>query len=553
MKVVIVGGVAGGASCAARARRLSEDSEIIVLDRGRYVSFANCGLPYYVGDVIHSEKDLIVATPELFKDRFNIKVRLQSEVKSIDRINKTITILSLESGKEYAESYEALVLSPGAGPIRPPLSGIDLPGIFSLRTIPDSQNIRKWIQEQQVKDAVVVGGGFIGLEMADNLTRQGIRVKIVELQTQIMPPLDPEMLPTIEKHLKEHGVELLLGDAVEAFEATGSGLIAVHTQSKKILEVGMVILAIGVKPENALAKDAGLHVGKRGGIHVDATMRTNDPCIWAVGDAVETSEFSTRQNISVPLAGPANRQGRIAADVIFGRDSKFRGVQGTAVCRIFDYTVAMTGLSEKALQSLQTPYEKIYLHPGQHVSYFPGSHAIDMKVIFEPTSGKLLGAQAVGQDGVDKRIDVLSMAIQMGATVFDLEESELCYAPQFGAAKDPVNFAGMIAANSIRGDMRIAHWNELEEGDYVLDVRSEKEYRSGSFQGAVNIPLEKLRKKLHLIPKDQTVYVYCAVGQRGYYALRALEHYGIHAKNLVGGLKTWRAFEKVLENNSVSV
>lgn len=551
MKVVIIGGVAGGASCAARARRLSEDSEIIVLDRGRYVSFANCGLPYYVGDVIHDEKDLIVATPELFKNRFNIDVRLQSEAVSIDRKAKTVTVRPLDGGNEYTESYDALVLSPGAGPIRPPLEGIDLPGIFSLRTIPDSRNIRNWIKEHGVKDAAIVGGGFIGLEMADNLTRQGISVKVIELQTQVMPPLDPEMLPEIEKHLKDNGVQLILGDAVASFKPSENGLITISTQSGKNIEVGMVILAIGVKPENTLAKAAGLEIGARGGIRVDRQMRTADPAIWAVGDAVETHEFSTGQNISVPLAGPANRQGRIAADVIFGRDSAFRGVQGTAVCRIFDYTVAMTGLSEKTLQGLKTVYQKIYLHPGQHVSYFPGAHAIDMKVLFEPTTGKILGAQAVGQDGVEKRIDVISMAIQMKATVFDLEEAELCYAPQFGAAKDPVNFAGMIAANSIRGDMNIAHWNDLEEDDYVLDVRSEKEYRSGSYEGAVNIPLEKLRSKLNLIPKDRTVYVYCAVGQRGYYALRALRHYGIDAKNLAGGLKTWRSFEKVLENNSV--
>ncbi|MCA9396189.1 MAG: FAD-dependent oxidoreductase, partial [Candidatus Omnitrophica bacterium] len=447
MKVVIIGGVAGGASCAARARRLSEDSEIIVLDRGRYVSFANCGLPYYVGDVIHNEKDLIVATPELFKNRFNIDVRLQSEAVSIDRQAKTVTVRPLDGGNEYTESYDALVLSPGAGPIRPPLEGIDLPGIFSLRTIPDSRNIRNWIKEHHVKEAAIVGGGFIGLEMADNLTRQGIRVKVIELQTQVMPPLDPEMLPEVEKHLKDNGVELILGDAVASFKASENELITIRTQSGKDIAVGMVILAIGVKPENALAKAAGLEIGARGGIRVDRQMRTTDPAIWAVGDAVETHEFSTGQNISVPLAGPANRQGRIAADVIFGRDSAFRGVQGTAVCRIFDYTVAMTGLSEKTLQSLKTVYQKIYLHPGQHVSYFPGAHAIDMKVLFEPSTGRILGAQAVGQDGVEKRIDVISMAIQMKATVFDLEEAELCYAPQFGAAKDPVNFAGMIAAN----------------------------------------------------------------------------------------------------------
>jgi NADPH-dependent 2,4-dienoyl-CoA reductase/sulfur reductase-like enzyme/rhodanese-related sulfurtransferase len=547
-RILVVGGVAGGASCAARARRLSEDAEIMIFERGPYVSFANCGLPYYVGDVITDERSLLVATPELFKRRFNIEVRLQSEVRSIDRAKQEIEVKNAVTGETYRERYDALVLAPGSAPIRPPLPGIDIPGIFTLRTIPDSRQMKQWITERKVEKAVVVGGGFIGLETTENLVRRGISVTIVEMLPQVMPPIDREMAVLIHDHLAANGVALHLGDGVARFDQNPDGhTIAVTTTSGASFSCEMVLLAIGVRPETTLAKEAGLEIGQLGGIRVNDHMRTSDEHIWAVGDAVEVRDFVTGDWSLIPLAGPANRQGRIAADVILGRDARFRGVQGTAVCRVFDITVAATGASEKTLQrrgigGQLAQYEKIYLHPGHHANYYPGARPITMKLIFSVKDGRILGAQAVGEEGVEKRIDAIAMAIQRGSTVFDLEEAELCYAPQFGTAKDPVNVAGMIAANVLRGDAPVAHWKEaFEYKALILDVREPGEFKMGHVEGAINIPLNSLRVRMNELPRDKEILVYCAVGQRSYYASRALRLHGFNARNISGGFRSYGA------------
>jgi len=547
-RILIVGGVAGGASCAARARRMSEKAEITIFERGPYVSFANCGLPYYVGDVITDEKDLLIATPELFKTRFNIEVRVRSEVRSIDRQKHEIEVRNVETGQVYREKYDALVLAPGAAPIRPPLHGIDLPGIYSLRTIPDSRQIREQIARRNAKRAVVVGGGFIGLETTENLVRRGISVTIVEMLPQVMPPIDPEMAVPIQEHLAANGVTLRLGDAVAGFEqAPGQNTISVITRSGGRYVCDMVLLAIGVRPEITLAGEAGLEIGELGGIRVDDQMRTSDQRIWAVGDAVEVRDFISGQWSLLPLAGVANRQGRIAADVILGRKAGFRGVQGTMVCKVFDVTVAATGMSEKSLNrrkltDREQHYQKIYLHPGHHVGYYPGAKPITMKLVFSTRDGRVLGAQAVGEEGVEKRIDVIAVGIQKGATVFDMEEAELCYAPQFGAAKDPINIAGMIAANALRGDAPVAHWEDVRPSQsYVLDVREPREFELGHVEGATNIPLHSLRDSMSGLPRDREILAYCAVGQRSYYASRALRLNGFPAKNISGGMKTYHA------------
>ena len=550
-KIVIVGGVAGGASCAARCRRMDETAEILMLDRGPYVSFANCGLPYYVGGVIKDEAKLLVANPALFRDRFNIEVRTEHEVIAIDREAREIVVKELASGRTYREAYDALVLSPGAAAVRPPLPGIDLPGIFVVRTVPDSRQIRAWIEGKPAKSAVIVGGGFIGLEMAENLVHRGLSVAVVEMLDQVMPPLDPEMAKPVQRQLEKHGVKVVLGDGVAGFESR-DGQVIVNTKSGAQHAGDIVILAIGVRPETALAKAAGLELGGRGGIRVDERMRTNDPNIWAVGDAVEARDAVTGEWTLIPLAGPANRQGRIAADVICGRDSKFRGVQGTAICGVFDLAVASTGASEKSLlRAGITDYEKVYLHPASHVGYYPGAKPINLKLLYRKSDGRILGAQAVGEEAVDRRIDVIATAIQFGGTVFDLEEAELCYAPQFGAAKDPVNFAGMIAANSLRGDLPLADWKELlPDAALLVDVRDPDEFEEGHIAGAINLPLNELRARLGELPRDRELWLYCRVGQRGYYAARLLMQHGFKVKNLPGGYLTYDLIEAASNNQS---
>jgi len=542
-RILIVGGVAGGASCAARARRLSEKSQIIVFDRGPYVSFANCGLPYYVGNIIKDEEKLLLATPEMFKRWFNIEVRTNSEVLSVDRQRNEIRVKDLLSGSVYEENYDVLVLSPGASPIIPPLPGIDLPGIFTLRTIPDSRKIRDWIQTRNVKRAVVVGGGFIGLEMTENLVGRSLAVTIIEMLPQVMPPLDQEMAIPVHACLTKQGVNLLLGQAVSGFEQAGDGSIMVRLQSGASEPADLVMLCIGVRPENKLAREAGLEIGELGGIRVDDQMRTSDERIYAIGDAVEVRDALTGRWTLFPMAGPANRQGRIAADAIFGRETRFRGVQGTAVCGVCGLTIAFTGQSEKSLRRFglwDGMYEKIYLHPAHHATYYPGAVSVTLKLIFSRKDGKIIGAQAVGREGVEKRIDVISMAIQKGGTVFDLEEAELCYAPQYGSAKDPVNMAGMIASNVVRGDSPVAHFEDIKGKEVlILDVREPLELRRGTVEGAVNIPLDELRNRLKELPTDKEIWTYCRVGQRAYYALRTLAQSGFNVKNLTGGFLTY--------------
>ncbi len=553
MKVIIVGGVAGGASCAARLRRLDENAEIMMVERGPYVSYANCGLPYHVGGAIEKESSLLVATEQTFREQFSIDVRTSCEVVGISAANKTVVLKNHKSGVETTENYDKLVLSPGAAPIRPPLPGIDLPGIFSVRTVPDARIIREWLDRgtgdqsgmdsytgfQTVipaKRAVVIGGGFIGLEMVENLIHRGLEVTLIERLNQVMPPLDPEMAHLVERYMVKHGVNLELNDGVAGFEQSVDGSLVVQTSSGKRHPADIVILAIGVRPETALAKMAGIEIGQRGGIRVDDQMHTSDPNIFAVGDAVEVKDYVTGQWSLVALAGPANRQGRIAADVIAGRDSRYRGTQGTSICQIFEGVIAQTGASEKVLTQLgETDYEKIYLYPNSHAGYYPGAKYLAMKVIFRKSDGRLLGAQILGEDGVAKRIDSYAMAIQMGCTIYDLEEAELSYAPPFGSAKDPVNFAGMVAADVLRGDMPLSHWNALGDG-LLLDVRNAAELAVESVPGALNIPLAQLRSRLNEIPRDQEILVICRSGQRAYYATRILILNGFKARTIAGGM-----------------
>lgn len=545
-RILIVGGVAGGASCAARCRRLSETAEIIMFDRGPHVSFANCGLPYYVGDVIKDEEHLLVATPEMFRRRFNIDVRLRSEVVRIDREQQLIEVNDLEQGTIYTEHYDALVLSPGARAIRPDLPGIQLPGIFSVRTIPDSRRIRQWIDQYDAREAVVVGGGYIGMEMVENLHKRGLAVTVVEKQPQVMPLLDPEMAAPIHESLISQKVGLRLNEGVERFDPGEGHRLALTLASGGRLETDLVIMCIGVRPNTDLARAADLVIGESGGIQVDPHMRTSDPCIWAVGDAVEVRDVVTGTIAVVPLAGPANRQGRIAADVIMGRQHGFRGVQGTSVVGVLDHVAAFTGASEKTLKRLGMweQMEKIYLHPGHHAGYYPGAVPISLKLIFTKKGGRIVGAQAVGQAGVEKRIDVIAMAIQMHATVFDLEESELCYAPQFGSAKDPINMAGMIAGNVLRGDAPLSHWEDLEQSDaLILDVRDVEEYNRDHLDDALHVPLDELRERMATLPRDREIRTYCFVGQRSYFAARALSQHGFKVKNISGGFKTYLMYE----------
>jgi NADPH-dependent 2,4-dienoyl-CoA reductase/sulfur reductase-like enzyme/rhodanese-related sulfurtransferase len=553
MKVIIVGGVAGGASCAARLRRLDENAEIVMVERGPYVSYANCGLPYHVGGVIPDESQLLVATADMFRDMFAVDARTRCEAVAIAPDRKTVDLKDLETGEVTTESYDQLVLSPGAPPIRPPLPGIDLPGVFQVRTVPDARRIREWLEKgtpflagmyrysgfqtaRPKTRAVVVGGGFIGLEMAENLVHRGFDVTLIQKGDQVMNPIDREMARIVEGYLERHGVRVTLGDAAAEFRQTTSGHLDVYTTSGERHSADIVILGIGVRPDTTLAKLAGLEIGERGGIRVDDQMRTSQPDIFAVGDAVEVKDFVTGEWTLMALAGPANRQGRIAADVIAGRDSRFRGSQGTAIVGLFGAAVAWTGASEKTLERLgDEDFEKIYLYPNSHAGYYPGARPIAMKVLFRKSDGRLLGAQALGEDGVDKRISTLAMAIQMGATIYDLEETEQCYAPQFGSAKDPVNFAGMVAANVLRGDMPVSHWGSMEDA-FVLDVRNPFELAVENVEGAVNIPMHELRDRLDELPRDREIHVLCRSGQRAHYATRLLLQKGFDARNIAGGM-----------------
>jgi NADPH-dependent 2,4-dienoyl-CoA reductase/sulfur reductase-like enzyme/rhodanese-related sulfurtransferase len=546
MKLLIVGGVAGGASAAARARRLSEDAEIVMFERGPNVSFANCGLPYYVGGTIAERKKLLVTTPELLRTRFKLDVRTNTSVESIDRSAKKVRVRDLTSGIEYEEDYDKLLLATGAEPVRPALPGIDLDGIFTLRSLQDADRI-KARADGGVKQAVLLGGGFISIELAENLVRRGIATTVVEKNGQILTPFDREMTFPITELLATKGVDVLLGQSAESFEQTPAGIV-VCMKSGQRLVAQLVVVGVGVRPENQLAVDAGLAVGPRGGIQVNEYLQTTDPDIFAVGDAIEVKDFVSGNSTQVPLAGPANRQGRIAADNMLGRTMKYRGTQGTAILGFFDRTVAMTGASEKYLRQANRPFRKIYIHPGQHAGYYPGVEKMTLKILFDPVTGLLLGAQAVGGAGVDKRIDVLAVAIQARMTVFDMEEMELGYAPQYGAAKDPVNMAGFVAGGLLRGDhpqVDVETLLAIPENlrPLILDVRTPSEFAAGNIPGAVNIPVDELRARLQEIPRDREIAAYCQVGQRGYLATRILRQMGFPASNIGGGYETYKLFQ----------
>lgn len=546
-RVLIVGGVAGGASAAARARRLSEEAEIIVFERGPHVSFANCGLPYYVGGEILEETQLLVQTPESLRARFNLDVRVRSEVTDIDRGNQTVTVRELDTGRLYQERYDALILSPGAVPLVPPIPGIDRPGHFVLRNVPDALNLSRHVAGIPGGRAVVVGGGYIGLETAEQLTRRGLHVTVVEALPQVAAFMDPEMAEMIHAELRRNGVELYLNSPVQAFEAPGPGESA--AASVVVLPGGVrvpadvVVLGMGVRPETSLARKAGLEIGTTGGIKVDRHLRTSDPHIWAVGDAVEVIHGITRRPCLLPLAGPANRQGRIAADNVFGRASTYEASFGTAILRVFELTVGGTGAHERMLKAADMPFQAVRIHPLNHAGYYPGACPVSIKLLFDPESGRALGAQVIGKQGADKRLDVLATAIQAGLTVRQIAQLELGYAPPFSSAKDPVNIAGMVAENVLNGDDAQLDLEDLEALDptsvVLVDVREPDEWAEGHLVGAVHIPLGTLRSRLTELPRDKEIVVYCRSGQRSYYACRILLQHGFRARNLSGAYLTW--------------
>lgn len=540
-KVIIVGGVAGGATTAARLRRLDENTEIVMIERGEYISFANCGLPYYIGGAIQERDALLVQTVEGMSKKFNMDIRNLSEATRIDRERKTVEIKNLKTGETYEESYDVLVLSPGASPIKPPIPGInEAEALYTLRNIPDTDKIKEYVDVQKPKKATVIGGGFIGVEMAENLWERGVEVTLVEMADQIMAPIDFEMASILHQHLREKGVNLVLEDGVKSFEQNGK---LINLNSGKQIETDLVILAIGVAPENKLAKEAGLELGLRGAIRVNERLQTADESIYAIADAIEVKDYINGQATHIPLAWPANRQGRIVADHINGIDSKYQGTLGTSIAKVFDMTVAATGNNEKTLKRLGITYDVVHVHPSSHAGYYPGAFPIALKLIFDRESGKIFGAQAVSYDGADKRIDVLATAIKGGMTIFDLPDLELAYAPPYSSAKDPVNMAGYAAKNLAEGLVETVQWHEINDilanGGYLIDVREPIERDMGMIEGSVNIPLGELRERLGEIPVGQDIYVYCQVGLRGYLATRILMQAGFKVKNLDGGYKTY--------------
>lgn len=561
-KIVIVGGVAGGASAAARARRLSEDAQIIMFERGEFVSFANCGLPYHIGGDITDRSKLLLQTPESFLARFNVDVRVMNEVVRINREDKSITVKNLLDGTEYQESYDFLLLSPGAAPVVPPIPGIKNPLTHSLRNIPDMDRIIKTIQMNKPEHATVVGGGFIGLEMMEAFHQLGIKTTLIEMADQVMTPVDREMAGFAHAEIRQRGIDLKLGVALSAVEyvpndhmasiASGEDVEHQHIEGELTLSLNngeslttdILIMAIGVRPETKLAQEAGLQIGALGGIYTNEAMQTSDPSIYAVGDAVEEKDFVTGEQTLVPLAGPANRQGRMAADNMLGRSEQYQGTQGTAICKIFDLAVASTGKNEKQLKRAGIAYEKVYVHTASHASYYPGAEIVSFKMLFDPTSGKILGAQAVGKDGVDKRIDVMAVAQRAGMTVDQLQHLELTYAPPYGSAKDVINQAAFVANNLIKGDSKAIHFDEIDnlsDDQLLLDVRNPGELESvGYIDGAINIPVDQLRHRMNELPKDKEIVIYCQVGLRGNVAYRQLVNNGFKARNLLGGYRTYK-------------
>ena len=541
-KVLIVGGVAGGASAAARLRRLDESAEIVMFERDEYISFANCGLPYYIGETIKDRDKLLVQTPKSMKDRFNIDVRINSEVIAVDAENKKVTVRT-KDGRSYEENFDSLILSPGAKALRPNIPGINSSRIFTLRNIPDTDAIKSYVDKQGTKSAVVIGGGYVGVEMAENLRERGLQVTLVEAAPHILAPFDSEMVAFAEKELEDHGVDLILKDGVKAFEEKGSS-IEVTTGSGTKITADIVILAIGVAPDTAFLRDSGIELGPKGHIVVNEHMETSADGVYAVGDAVEIVDFINGQKTAIPLAGPANKQGRIAADNVSGLGTAYKGTQGTSVIKIFSLTGAGTGNNERTLERLGISYKVIYVHPQSHASYYPGATPISLKLIFN-AEGKILGAQAFGYEGVEKRIDDIAVVIRLGGTVTDLTELELSYAPPFSSAKDPVNMAGYVADNVITGKAEVITLKDLEDYDnskaMLVDVRSEIEFGNGYIEGAVNIPVDELRNRLSELDKEKEIWVYCQVGLRGYVAARMLTQFGYKVKNLTGGYKTYSA------------
>ena len=553
-RIIIVGGVAGGASAAARARRLSEEAEIIMFERGEHISFANCGMPYYLGGVIPDRKRLLVQTPESLFRRFRIDVRIKTKVIHINRERKEVTVLESSSGKEYLESYDELILSPGAQPVQLTIPGIENKRVFSLRTMGDMDKIKEIVDSSKLSKAVVAGAGYIGLEITEALWKRNIEVTLVELAPQVMITADPEMTAPIKQQLTLHGIDLHLNTSIMRIHEEADNLKVILSTGDTIL-CGCVILSVGVRPEVMLAKEAGIEIGEHGGIVVDEHMRTNDPHIYAVGDAVEVTDFVGEFKTLIPLAGPANRQGRIAADNVLGRLSTYKKTQGTAICKVFDLTIGMTGLNEKTLKRVSIPYEKVYVHPANHATYYPGASPISLKLLFDPENGNILGAQAVGADGVDKRIDVLAVALRAGMTVLDLEHLELSYAPPYGSAKDVVNYAGFVASNVLRGDMKICHFKDIvnpRDDQFLLDVRTNREVKAGTIPGAYNIPIDELRDRLEELSRNKELLVFCQTGVRSYLAARILSQHGFKCRNLTGGYKTYTAFTDSLPKPELS-
>ncbi|MCA7001246.1 FAD-dependent oxidoreductase [Dickeya solani] len=551
-RIIIIGGVAGGASAAVRARRLSESADIIMLERGPHVSFANCGLPYHIGGDIPDRSALVLKTPTDFADRFNIDVRVRHEVLSIDPVARTLQIADLADNRVYTEHYDKLLLSPGASPIVPPLPGIDLPGVFTLRTITDMDRILAHLQQHDIRQVTVAGGGFIGLEVAEALANRGLSVTLLERDTQVMAPVDPEMAAPLHQVIRQHGIELLLNAGLRAIapysnHISGDGhKLTLTLADGQQRTTGMLLMAIGVKPETQLAQAAGLRLGARGGIQVNQRMQTSNEHIYAVGDAVETPDWVNSAPALFPLAGPANRQGRIAADNMLDRERHYTRTQGAAICKVFDHTVGCVGINEKALQRAGVPYQKVYVHVADHASYYPGASIISLKLLFSPDTGTILGAQAVGKTGVDKRIDVIAVAQRAGLTVRDLEDLELTYAPPFNSARDVVNQAGMLANNVLQGDTAICHPEDIINLDpatqCLLDIRSAQElHLHGEYPNALHIPLDTLRQRLQELPADKEILVGCQSGLRGHVAYRLLIQRGFHVRNLSGGFITYRA------------
>lgn len=545
MKVVIVGGVAGGASAAARLRRLDENAEIIVLERSGYMSYANCGLPYYIGGTIKEKSDLTLQTPESFWKRFHVEVRVNTQAVSIDPEKKTVFVKNLKDGSEYTESYDKLILSPGARPVRPPISGIDSSRIFSLRTVEDTMAISEFIKANDPKSAVVAGAGFIGLEMAENLTDLGIKTTVVEMADQVLMQLDYDMACIAHTMLRNHGVELRLSSPVAGFEETENGIRTLIKDGEPV-DADMVIMGLGVSPDSTLAKDAGLKLGLKGAIVVDEHMQTSHEDIYAVGDAIEVVNSVSGQKAVISLAGPANRQGRIVADNICGIKSAYPGSQGSSVVKIFDLTVASTGLNERSCEAAGIKYDKIVIGPPNHATYYPGARNLTCKVLFDPETGKILGGQITGFEGADKRIDVLATAIRAGMTGSDLAALDLAYAPPYSSARDPMNVAGFVIENLMTGKLKQCHWHDVidmpRDGRVtLLDVRNPDEYANGHIPGAINIPLDELRDRLDELDKSKPLFVNCQTALRSYVGCRILTQHGFDCYNFSGGYSFWQA------------